>query len=90
MAVIPLTLIISLCLVFTFVLFFLREYTRHRFSSAESEALLPLAEEHRRSPTQPIVLDLRGREPHIRRGHCGRRHEGGHSDHRCGDCSAHD
>jgi hypothetical protein len=31
--------------VFTFVLFFLREYSRHRFSSAESEALLPLADE---------------------------------------------
>ena len=45
MSVIPLTLTISLCLVFTFVLFFLREYGRHRFSSAESEALLPLAEE---------------------------------------------
>jgi len=47
MAVIPLTLVISLCLVFTFVVFFLREQsmTRRRFSSAESEALLPLAEE---------------------------------------------
>jgi len=45
MAVVPLTLTISLCLVFTFVLFFLREYSRQRFSSAESEALLPLAEE---------------------------------------------
>jgi len=45
MSVVPLTLTISLCLVFTFVLFFLREYSRHRFSSAESEALLPLADE---------------------------------------------
>jgi hypothetical protein len=45
MSVVPLTLTISLCLVFTFVLFFWREYSRHRFSSAESEALLPLAEE---------------------------------------------
>ncbi|GAB1488605.1 hypothetical protein MASR2M8_10510 [Opitutaceae bacterium] len=47
MAVIPLTLIISLCLVFTFVIFFLREQSvaRRRFSSAESEALLPLADE---------------------------------------------
>jgi hypothetical protein len=47
MAVIPLTLIISLCLVFTFVVFFLREqsFSRRRFSSAESEALLPLADE---------------------------------------------
>lgn len=45
MTVIPLTLAISLCLVFTFVIFFLREYSRQRFSSAESDALLPLAEE---------------------------------------------
>lgn len=45
MNVIPLTLTISLCLVFTFVVFFLRENSRRRFSSAEREALLPLAEE---------------------------------------------
>jgi len=48
MSVVPLTLTISLCLVFTFVLFFLREHSRRRFGSAESEALLPLAEETRR------------------------------------------
>ena len=45
MSVIPLTLTISLCLVFTFIIFFLRENSRHRFSSAERDALLPLAEE---------------------------------------------
>lgn len=45
MNVIPLTLTISLCLVFTFVFFFLRENSRRRFSSAERESLLPLAEE---------------------------------------------
>ena len=45
MSVIPLTLTISLCLVFTFVIFFLREHSRQRFSSAESDALLPLADE---------------------------------------------
>lgn len=45
MSVVPLTLTISLCLVFTFVLFFLREHSRRRFSGAESETLLPLAEE---------------------------------------------
>lgn len=44
MSIIPLTLTISLCLVFTFVIFFLRENAR-RFSSAERESLLPLAEE---------------------------------------------
>ncbi len=47
MSVVPLTLTISLCLVFTFVLFFLREHSRRRFTSAESDALLPLAEELR-------------------------------------------
>lgn len=45
MSVIPLTLSISLCLVFTFVMFFLHEHSRRRFSSAEREALLPLADE---------------------------------------------
>jgi cbb3-type cytochrome oxidase subunit 3 len=47
MTVVPLTLTISLCLVFTFVVFFLREHSRRRFGSAESEALLPLADEAR-------------------------------------------
>jgi len=42
--VIPLAVAVSLCLVFTFVVFFLREQTR-RFSNAERESLLPLAEE---------------------------------------------
>ncbi len=42
--VIPLAVAVSLCLVFTFVVFFLREHTR-RFSNAERESLLPLAEE---------------------------------------------
>lgn len=45
MSVVPLTLTISLCLVFTFVLFFLREHSRRQCSSAERDALLPLAEE---------------------------------------------
>lgn len=45
MSVIPLTLVISLCLVFTFVVFFVLEQSRNRFHSAESQAILPLAEE---------------------------------------------
>jgi len=49
MAVIPLTLAISLCLVFTFVVFFLREQSRHPFGSAERESLLPLSEERPRT-----------------------------------------
>ena len=45
MSVVPLTVIISLCLVFSFVIFFLREHGRGRVSSAERDSLLPLAEE---------------------------------------------
>jgi hypothetical protein len=44
MPVIPLTITVSLCLVFTFVVFFIRENSR-RFSNAERESLLPLADE---------------------------------------------
>lgn len=44
MSIVPLTLTISLCLVFTFVVFFLRENAR-RFSSSERDSLLPLNEE---------------------------------------------
>lgn len=61
MTVIPLTLTISLCLVFTFVVFFLREQSmaRRRFSSAESEALLPLAEETPRPAAESARLRAR-------------------------------
>lgn len=45
MPVIPLTLTISLCLVFTFVIFFLCEHARGRTGGAEHASLLPLAEE---------------------------------------------
>jgi hypothetical protein len=45
MEVVPLTLTISLCLVFTFIVFFLREHARGAISSAERDSLLPLAEE---------------------------------------------
>ena len=45
MSVVPLTLTISLCLVFTFLIFFLREHARSGISSAERDSLLPLAEE---------------------------------------------
>jgi hypothetical protein len=48
MPVIPLTLTISLCLVFTFIVFFLREHARGRVSSSERDSLLPLADEGRR------------------------------------------
>jgi hypothetical protein len=45
MSVVPLTLTISLCLVFTFIVFFLRQHARSAISSAERDSLLPLAEE---------------------------------------------
>ena len=44
-AVVPLTVTISLCLVLTFLLFFIRERAQARFTSAERDSLLPLAEE---------------------------------------------
>jgi hypothetical protein len=53
MNIIPLTLVISLGLTLLFIGFFARELTRRRFSSAESESLLPLAEEKRRA-RQPV------------------------------------
>ena len=52
MAVVPLTLTISLCLVFTFVIFFLREHSRGRLSSAERDSLLPLGDESPRLARQ--------------------------------------
>jgi len=64
MSVVPLTLTISLCLVFTFIVFFLREHSRRRFGSAESEALLPLSDETSRIGTkrgQQVTDDLNGR-----------------------------
>lgn len=53
MAVIPLTLVISLCLVFTFVVFFLLEHSRNRYGSSESHAILPLADE------TPVLVPVR-------------------------------
>lgn len=91
MPVIPLTLIISLCLTATFIVFFVREYSRRRFSSAESDALLPLAEEKSSTASTPLVLDLEGRrssKPHLRRG-CGNKQSHGEGHQRCGDCENH-
>ena len=56
MSVIPLTLTISLCLVFTFVLFFIREQARRPFSSSERDSLLPLTDE---TPRPMIFADRR-------------------------------
>ncbi len=67
MAVVPLTLTISLCLVFTFVIFFLREHARGRLSSAERDSLLPLADEGSRLAHAPAPHDA------ARHGDSGRR-----------------
>lgn len=77
MSVVPLTLTISLCLVFTFVLFFLREHSRHRFSDAESEALLPLADE---TPRVALTAEIPvADKPH---------HGPGHVCHHNGSCAS--
>ena len=68
--VVPLTITVSLCLVFTFVVFFLRENTR-RFSNAERESLLPLAEETPRlSGSSRAGLDA-DHDHHHGAGECG-------------------
>ena len=68
MAVVPLTLIISLTLVFTFVIFFLREHARGAVSSAERDSLLPLGEENSRLARVSAQVDL---NPH----RCGCAHD---------------
>ena len=57
MSIVPLTVIVSLCLVFTFVVFFLREHARGHLSSAERDSLLPLAEETPRLAHAPAPHD---------------------------------
>ena len=48
MAVVPLTLAISLLLVVLFIVFFVREHRRGASSSPERDSLLPFDEEHPR------------------------------------------
>lgn len=83
MNVIPVTLAISLCLTLTFILFFWREQTRQTFSSAERDALLPLAEEGSElgAKPAPLVLELKGRAPRHAHAHgaCARRRASGDS-----------
>jgi len=59
MSVIPLTVAVSLCLVFTFIVFFVRENSR-RFSDAARDSLLPLASE-----TPRVVVRNPGAEPPV-------------------------
>lgn len=53
MSIVPFTLAISLGLVATFVVFFLREHARSRVGGAERDSLLPLAEETPRPVPRP-------------------------------------
>jgi hypothetical protein len=63
MAIVPLTLTISLCLVFTFIIFFLREHARGRLSSAERDSLMPLADETPLLATSPAGRASQDRTP---------------------------
>lgn len=49
MSVIPLTLSIGLCLVFTFVVFIVREHARHSFGSAHRDLPLRVENGNRRA-----------------------------------------
>jgi hypothetical protein len=53
MAVVLLTLAISLGLVAGFVIFFLRQHARGRLSDAARDSMLPFAEEKPRPPAVP-------------------------------------
>ena len=73
MSVIPLTIFFSLLLAGTFVVLFAREQLRRRFSSAERDSLLPLAEE----TLHEVVRGLPpSRAPHD--------HDHDHADDTCG------
>lgn len=67
MSVIPVTVFLSLALVFFFVVLFLREQRHRLFASAERDSLLPLAEEQARvvGDDKPLERDLRTRPEHV-------------------------
>ena len=67
MTVVPLTLTISLCLVFTFIVFFLREQARGNLSSAERDSLLPLAEEKAVFARRVARADAPAPQPQLRK-----------------------
>ncbi len=92
MTVIPLTLVISLCLTITFIVFFMREHGRRRFTSPEHDSLLPLADEKpvcatRLASDGPVVLELGGRRGKRRHEH--RKDEDHTCSGRCGTCDHH-
>jgi hypothetical protein len=65
MAVVPLTLAISLLLVATFIVFFLREHSRGASSSPERDSLLPLEEETPRIAEERPPTTGHGRSSNI-------------------------
>jgi len=92
MSVIPLTLAISLCLVFTFIVFFLREQSRSRLSSPERDSMLPFSpEKGTEREDAPVEISFKSHAPGQHRKH---RHEhgaggceSGKPEHeRCHDC----
>lgn len=87
MSVIPLTLTISLCLVFTFLVFFLREHSRSRLSSAERDAMLPFADEKTRAVAQaPLTISFKDRKARAHAHEDGRCSENKPDAERCPDC----
>lgn len=92
MSVIPITLALSVGLVFLFVWFFIRERARAGKSSAERDALLPLADENPhvkdKVGDQPHVISFAGYEPGTikRHAHSGGCDKGKPEHERCPDC----
>lgn len=60
MSVIPLTIFFSLVLAFLFMAFFAHEQYQRRFTSSESDSLLPLAEEKSRDAARAAAHDEPG------------------------------
>ncbi len=63
MSVIPLTIFFSLLLAGLFVVLFAREQRRRRFTSAEHDSLLPLADETPRPVKLPEPASGKGTRP---------------------------
>ncbi len=63
MSVIPITVFLSLGLVFLFVALFLREHRHRHFANAERDSLLPLADEQPRIQVGPGTKAATAQEP---------------------------
>ena len=88
MSVIPLTLTLSLCLVFTFLIFFIREHSRSRMSSSERDAMLPFLDEKRKTREAPsLVISFKDKPLSKQHAHKEGSCSDGKADHeRCPDC----